>query len=231
MNNTKRAIYLQLLLHLLFAVALPSIAFAAPSVVITPTTSFTARLIGGNNVLVGAPNGTEGTAWLSNFLDIKEATSDRVILEYDIENGELTDSAVLSIELTNLDVPDSTTIYLYSFDGNGRANAADYFKTTNLVTTFTDNGLASNFIPPYHIPFSFDVTAAYNAAVSQNRSFLGILFKNTTAESQYARYRLTTFGGLPKLTVAVPEPNAALVAIAALVGAYSRRTKRIPHCS
>src|SRR5690242_12666528 len=80
--------------------------------ILSPTTSFTARLISGVNVLVAAPNGTEGTPWLSNFLDIKEGTSDRTVLEYDLRGLAATSKANLYLEVTNLDVPQFTPIYM-----------------------------------------------------------------------------------------------------------------------
>lgn len=209
--------------------AITLVAFASPCAatqqIIGPTTSFTARLIGGVNVLVGAPGGTEGTPWLSNFLDMKEGTSDRTVLEYDLRGLAATPKATLYLELTNLDVPSSTPIYMYSFKGNGLANAADYFRTDSYVTTFTDNGLASNFIPPYHIPFSFDLTTAFNQAVAAGDDYLGILLRNSVVGPQYARYRLTTFSGLPKLAIGVPEPSAVCLisTVAAFLIANGRR--------
>jgi hypothetical protein len=207
-----------LLVALMFALTHSSVCLGQVEVV-EPTSSFTARVIG-TNVLVGAPSGTEGTQWQSNFLDIKEGTSDRVVLEYDLRGKATASSAVLNLELTNLDVPSFTPIHMYWFAGNGLANAADYYRTDHFITTFTDNGLASNFIPPYHIPYSFDLTAHYNQAVAAGNDFFGIVMKNVTSGSLYARYRLTTFGGLPKLTVmTVPEPTlGGLSLLAGVIG-------------
>lgn len=186
---------------------------AAPVQRLEPVASFTARLIGSINVLVGAEPHREGTAWKSTIFEIKEGTSDRTVLEFDLRGRSSTDSATLNLELTNLDVPNFTTIYLYSFEGNGLANAADYFRTDKLVASFTDNGLATNFVSPYHIPFSFDLTSVYNQAIAEGDDFLGLILKNTTAERLRARYRLTTFNGYPALTVAgIPEPSSRALA-------------------
>lgn len=214
--------------------ALQAIACLGAIDIIQPTTSFTARVIGRSqsNVLVGAPDDAEGTAWISTFLDIKESTSDRVVLEFDLRGRPITENAVLKLNLTNLDVPKFTPIFMYSFEGNGLANASDYFKTTNLITTFTDNGLATNFAPPYHMPFSFDITDTYNEAVEEGQEYLGIIFKNTAAGSQYARYRMWTTLGLPTLVVGVPEPSTVLMGCTALMFLYLPRPlatyRRIP---
>lgn len=197
---------------------------------VTPTSSFSARLIGGQNVIVGAADGIEGTQWQSGILEIKEGTSDRAILEYDLRGRSKATSVVLNLELSNLDVPAFTPIHMYSFEGNGLANASDYFRTDHLITTFTDNGLASNFIPPYHIPYAFDLTTIYNEAITNNDEFLGILLRNSNTGPMFARYFLTTFGGLPKLTVmTVPEPTSGgiflVAAIMGFVGSVGQRCR------
>lgn len=176
--------------------------------VIEPTSSFTARLIGSANVLVGAPNGTEGTEWQTQFLFIKEGTSDRTVLEYDIRGRSSTDSAILSLNLSNLDDPSYTTLFMYSFQGNGLANAGDYYRTDNFVASFTDNGFSE---PPFYVPFSFDVTDIYNDAIANSDDYLGFLIRNTTSESQYARYRIVS--GLPSLTIAIPEPSSLCLSL------------------
>jgi hypothetical protein len=227
MNSKCWFVFSDLLAFIVCIGATPSTTVAAQDLILDPTSSFTARLIGGHNVLVGAPDGTEGTQWQSTFLDIKEETSDRTVLEFDLRGQSVAQSATLNIELANLDDPDYTTIFVYSFDGNGLANAADYFRIDNLITAFTDFGMASNHTPPYHIPYSFDLTPVYNDAISDGGDFLGIVLKNTTAEPQYARYRLTTFNGLPKLVVYVPETTSlCLASVAGVLLCVRRQTKR-----
>jgi hypothetical protein len=185
---------------------------------LTPAASFTPRRIGGQNVIVGYDlSSVEGTPLKSTILEIKEGTSDRSVLEFDIRGQAQTGLARLTFELANIDAPDFTPLYLYSFEGNGLANAADYFRTDNLITTFTDNGLASNFIPPYYLQMTFDVTSAFNQAVTNGDDHLGLLIRNSVGGPLYARYRILHFNGPPKLIVGVPEPASASLCCTGMV--------------
>ena len=199
---------------------------------IEPTSSFIARSIWGINVIVGDtyPTSTrEGTAWQTRFLDIKEGTSDRTVLEFDLRGRPQAVSVTLDFLLFNLDAPNFTDVFLYSFEGNGLVNAADYFRTDVLVTTFTDNGLATGSSLQDYPQFSLDVTSTYNSAIVEGDDYLGLLLRNTTAGSSYARYRLgngSSFWPIPVLTVLVPEPSSMLLLVLGAIscsGRYHRR--------
>jgi hypothetical protein len=224
------------------AVGLMLLAFAAfactPKAVaqvefLDPTSSFTARSIG-VNVLVG--NGTpsnEGKIWQTRILEIKEGTSDRAVLEFDLRGRSQQPQVLFEFYLYNLDAPSFTNIFLYSFEANGLANAADYFRADNLITTFTDNGMADGFFIQDLEKSSLDVTAAYNNGVANGHDYLGLLLRNSTAGPMYARYRLgngATEWPLPRLRIGVPEPSSAILvatgAVALSVGRNRRRGRR-----
>ncbi len=171
--------------------------------VLEPTASFAARVIGSENVLVGGTSDREGTPWKSTVLEIKESL-DRTVLEYDLTGLSIAESVFLDFKLANTLPPNFTTIFVHSFEGNGHANAADYYRQDNFVTSFTDNGAATNFSPPYFMPISLDVTSAYNQAIANEDDYLGFVFKNTTEEPLYTTYRIF---GFPTLTIGVPEPS------------------------
>jgi hypothetical protein len=215
-----------------------SYLWSAEPELLTPVSAFTTRLIGRPNVtgLVGAPDGAEGTAWRSFFLSIKEDTPDRVVLEYDISGRSVAPLATLNLKLANIDAPHFTPIFMYSFEGNGLANAADFFRLDNFITTFTDNGLADNFVAPYYLPVSLDITSAYNHAINNQYDFLGIVLRNTASE-QLVRYGITNipngniieegFDAYPELIIGVPEPSAILYsACAALMLLTSRKLRK-----
>jgi hypothetical protein len=194
----------------------------AESEIVYPTSSFMTRSIGPANVLVGDASGKEGTVWQSSFLEVKEGTSDRVVVEYYLGGRTVTETALLDIKLANSGAPAFTPIYLYSFEGNGLANAADYFKTDNLIMEFTDNGLASTSAPPHYMPFTLDITSAYNAAITAGDEFLGLLFRNVADGPQYTHYLLTE---APALRLGVPEPSCLTLAAIAAAGVCIRRRR------
>jgi hypothetical protein len=172
---------------------------AARGETLTPVTSFTARLIG-PNVLVGAPDGTEGTAWKSNFLSVKEGTSDRVVFEYDLAGRTPAGKVLLDFNYGNLDEPNWTQMSLYAFNGNGLANAADYYRIDQLLTTFTDHGAG-------YASLHYDATQVFNSYLSQGRRYLGFVVKNTIGSGVgYSRYDLS----VPELSI-VPEPSTLLL--------------------
>lgn len=210
------------------AVPLPTLAHTVERLDVT--SSFTARLIGGGNVLVGAGAGREGTVWQARNLHIKEGTSDRSVLEFDLRGRSPAESVTLDFLLANLDAPSFTDIFLYSFDGNGLANAADYFRTDSLITTFTDSGLADG--PSiFDLPeISLDVTSAYNDAIARDQDYLGLLLRNSTTATNgsFARYSISNGSSLwplPVLSIAVPEPTSLITAALPILLAVSWRTQ------
>jgi hypothetical protein len=189
---------------------------AIPEITLEPTTAFTARSIGGFNGLVGAPDGANGTAWLSTFLDAKESTSedssDRVILEYDLRNRPRAVSAQFEINGLPINRPtDPTTLELYAFTGNGLANAADYFRLDSLVTIFDGPATAE-------LSWTLGITAKYNEFLTVGHDFLGLLIRTGVG----ARYNFRPF---PVIQVVVPEPASSLVAISAISVFLTRRRR------
>lgn len=179
----------------LLLLALSAAGPVAVGQTISPATHFTARLIGGQNVLVAAPDGTEGTAWKSNFLSVKEGTSDRVVFEYDLAGRSPASQVLLGFDFGNLDEPNWTQMSLYAFNGNGLANAADYYRIDQQLTTFTDHGAGVGSL-------HFDVTSTFNAFLAQGRQYLGFVVRNWIGSGVgYSRYDLS----VPQLSI-VPEP-------------------------
>ena len=112
----------------------------AGATTITTNSSFTARLIGGLNVLVGDSGGREGTVWNYDFLSVKEGTSDRVCLEYFIGDLTVSPNVIFNFNMSNMDDPMYSNLSLYAYEANGLANASDYYNTDTYITTFSDFG-------------------------------------------------------------------------------------------
>jgi hypothetical protein len=207
--HRQHSLVVALVAFLGFAIAHPAMA-----VVLQPTSSFTARLIGGSNVVVGGD--PENVAFKDTFIEAKEATSDRAVLEYNIQGLPQVPSAFLDLTSFNLDSPSFTNLYLYSFAGNGLVNAADYFRLDNFVTSFTDNGVNGT-------SFSLDITPVYNQFIAQNKSYLSFVIKNEVPPSHYARYGLQAY----PTNRAVPEPTSLVLMIAAAGFALACGLRRI----
>lgn len=150
--------------------------------VMSPTASFTARLIYGENVLVGDASTHEGEAFNSTFLDIKEGTSDRVCLEFNIGGARpAVQRVTLSFEMSNLDDPRYSMISLYHYLGNGHANAEDYYQDyyPDFVSAFSDYGTSGTN------PYTIDVSKAYDESRYRERTYMGI---RLIADETIARY-------------------------------------------
>jgi hypothetical protein len=164
----------------------------------------------------------------STVLDIKERTSDRVVLEFDVGNQPKAARAVLNVEMSNMDLPNIEPSTVFSFEGNGLANAADYFNVQNAVATFSDEGavcdpiiiLGTRICVDELKPYAIDVTEAYRLS----SDFLGLVLK---AEGVSARYRI---GADPTLSIVVPEPVTMPTALLGLLFAAggSRRKCQVP---
>lgn len=167
-----------------------------------PTSSFTARFDGAANVIAGGvdPVEREGTVWKSRFLFIQENTADRSVIEFDLRGRSRDELVTLDFRLTDRN-GFTDNISLYSFEANGLANAADFFRTDNLITTFT--GISGEY--------SFDITTSFNDAIDNDSDYLGLIFRNTTGPRS-ASFSLGNGSDqipLPSLTTTgVPEPSS-----------------------
>ena len=188
------SIQLEDMRRLLLCLLCPAVSFA--NEIHEPVTAYTARRIGDTISFVGG-NQVEGTPGISSLLFVKEGTSDRTVAEFDIRNVSTAESAVLELQLRNIDRPISESLAVYSFKGNGLANVADYHRLDNLIAMFSDDG--SNAVHQRTL-YSIDVTATYNGFVSTESDHLGFVVKAT---GNSARFDLPP----PVLHVNVPEPN------------------------
>jgi len=151
---------------------------------------------------------------VDSFLSIKEGTSDRVVLEFDVSDQPRAARAFLNFEMTNLDLPEMEPVTAFSFDANGLANAADYFNVQNAVATFSDEGTVCvpitlgpfTFCDENYKPYAIDVTDAYR----ESGDFLGVVLK---AEGVSARYDVRS----PTLSIVVPEPATVPAAVIGLL--------------
>jgi hypothetical protein len=152
---------------------------------INPTSSFTARYIGEQNVLVADANDKEGQPFNSTFLAVKEATSDRVCLEFDISSRPVPNRVTLDFQLSNLDAPELySEISLYRYNANGLANAEDYFQVTpsERIDTFSDYPASgTNW-------YSIDITTAYRTTIKLENTYMGILLKADDTNARYYVY-------------------------------------------
>jgi hypothetical protein len=157
----------------LFLQALYIVSIHADS--ITPTVGFTARVIGGQNVVVGSGD--------IGFLSVKEGTSDRVALEFNIQGRSITSKNMyLNFYMNNFDDPKYSMINLYSYAANGLVNANDYYRKDNYILNFSDYGVAGLN------PFSLNLTSTYNGFIQNGTDYLGVLL---AANDTVARYFLT----------------------------------------
>jgi hypothetical protein len=152
--------------------------------VIYPTSSFTARLISGNNVLVGDASGHEGEPFNAGYVMIKEGTSDRGCLEFNINDQSTASRVTLHVRMRNIDTPRTSMIELYNYGANGLANASDYYHDLyyDYMTEFSDNGDSG-----YHWQ-TIDITNTYNNNIYLNRAYMGILLKTVRTNDWNARY-------------------------------------------
>jgi hypothetical protein len=149
---------------------------------IEPTAAFGARLIYGQNVIVGSP--TEDPN-IYGYLPIKEGTSDRTCLEFSLEGQPKTSEKLyLNFYMRNLDDPNYSILSLYSYSADGIAAANDYFKTDYFISNFTDYG---EYGTNGWNSFSLDVTDIYNQSIDANLDYLGF---NLKANDTVARYDL-----------------------------------------
>jgi hypothetical protein len=189
---------------------------------ITPSSSFTARLIYGENVLVGSSGQVdEGTAWNSSYLSVKEGTSDRVALEYYIGDQEQTSTATLNFSMSNMDDPSFSNLSLYAYIANGLANASDYFNSDIYITTFSDYG------QPGTVSYSLDVTSVFTDFIFNGDEHLGLLLKADDINARYNVYSPT----LDVVAVSVPAPGDLALFGTGLVGlavSWIRRKNRNP---
>lgn len=161
---------------------------SAYSGVIGPESAFTARYSFGNESIVG--DLIEGEFGVSTYLSVKEDSSDRVILEFDLRNLTSVDSAIINfvgnhdIALSNLD--------FYSFQGNGVANASDYFRSDVYAGT-----VETPYLDQMNRSYELDITSLFNNYINNNDPYLGILIKNSEG-------RHTIIG--PIVMTIVPEP-------------------------
>lgn len=151
---------------------------------LNPTASFTARLIGNALVLVGDANDQEGQPFNSNSLFIKEGTSDRVGLEFDIQNLSNVGSVALQFEMNNMDAPRVSKLSMHRYYANGLANAEDYFLTDlhQQIEAFSDNGEGGRQ------SYFFDITDAFFATRDAEQPYMGILIKADDANARYTLF-------------------------------------------
>jgi hypothetical protein len=152
--------------------------------VIYPTSSFTARLISEQNVLVGDASGHEGEAFNSSYVFIKEGTSDRGCLEFYIGSQSTASRVTLHVRMRNIDNPQTSMIELYDYRANGLANASDYYidDDHDYMTEFSDDGDSG-----YHWQ-TIDITNTYNDNINLERAYMGILLKTERTNEWNARY-------------------------------------------
>jgi hypothetical protein len=153
-------------------------------IILGPTSSFTARLIFGENVLVGDAIIQEGNPFNSTSLFIKEGTSDRLCLEFNLTTQPVPSRVTLDFQMSNIDAPTTSDISLFGYNANGLANAEDYYQVSpsERIITFSDNGAGGRNT------YSLDVTSAYLESIKRERSFMGILMRADGTNGRYTVY-------------------------------------------
>lgn len=173
---------------------------------LSPESAFMARVFCGENscgeyLIVGGL--TENQVGIMHLLSIKEGTSDRAILEFDLTGQSLVDSAILNF--TGYHVIGDSNLDVYSFIANGLVNAADYNHTDNYEST-----ILTPFIDTTWRAYNLDITTLFNHYISNGYSHLGLLIKDTTG-SRHEMYD-------PVITTVVPEPiTLSLFALGAML--------------
>jgi hypothetical protein len=149
--------------------------------IIYPTSSFTARLIYGNNVLVGDASGHEGEPFNSSYVFIKEGTSDRGCIEFYVGGQYIASRVTLHVRMRNIDRPQYSMIELYNYTANGLANAADYYNYDyyNYITRFSDYGASGEYNW-----YSIDITKTYNNYLDEE-DYMGILLRTDDWNARY----------------------------------------------
>lgn len=171
-----------LILILLNSIILSPMDVFADAILISPTAAFGSRLIYGENVIVGSPSENPN---IYGYLPIKEGTSDRTNLEFDLRNAsEASNDVYLNFYALNLDDPSYSMLSLYSYIADGLAQASDYFRLDNYITDFSDYG---QYGTDGWNTFSLNVTEIYNQSIQNGTDFLGFTLK---ANDEVARYHL-----------------------------------------
>jgi hypothetical protein len=120
----------------------------------------------------GVPDVFVGGAPPPKLLFIKKGTEDRAIVEFDLERfpSEVV-SATLDFHSHTLDPGGaSTRLEVYTFDGNGVADLADFSRTQALFASdFGSNEAADK-------PHTFDITAVFEDARRRGVRFFGLLW-------------------------------------------------------
>ena len=149
---------------------------SSAEIFIRPTAAFGARLIFGENVLVGAFEGE-----ISDFLPVKEATSDRTILEFNLAGEHAAANKVyLNFYLRSMDPVRNSSLSLYTFEGDGTANPSDYYRLDHHVSDFTDQRLEGVATCQFRW-----TSRMYNASIGQQSEILGFNLKANDLHTRY----------------------------------------------
>lgn len=168
-----------------------------------------------------------GKAEIGNF----NSEEVRGLSEYDL-NGQL---AALSAFVTfdafsyglfdgTNDFPFNGTIDVISYQGNNQENISDYqAAASTIIGSFSTVGINAGDI------FSFDILTAFNMAIANNWSSLGIRLQtedtgvNTGGAWVFDDFRLTT---TDDTVTSVPEPSTLAIFALGMIGLASRRFKK-----
>ena len=135
----------------------------ADSIFLKPTAAFGVRSWQG------------GDPYLLPFLSVKEGTSDRTCIEFNmIGQMPSAEKVYLNFYMQNMDDPNYSMISLFSYHGDGVAAASDYYNITDYIMSFCDYG---EFVTEGWKPFSLDVTDVYNEKVQNGIDFIGFNLK------------------------------------------------------
>ncbi|WP_425397429.1 SUMF1/EgtB/PvdO family nonheme iron enzyme [Aeoliella sp.] len=118
-------------------------------------------------------------------------------LEFDLSNAKLESDVCLSLLFSNRDPSDVFTFQLFAFSGNGKVDSSDYYRTDELVGTYTD----SDSEPTTRL--DLDVTAVYNRFVQQEADYLS--FAIVADWSTDVPWNIFTYPTLEITTI--PEPS------------------------
>ena len=141
----------------------------------------------------GNPDVFVGGAPPPRLLFIKKGTEDRAIVEFDIERYPVDIfSAQLDFHSHTLDpLGASTRLEVYTFDGNGVPDLADFSRTQALLASDFGSNEATDK------PHSFDVTAVLRDARQRGVRFFGLLWAAEDTDDRF------------DLDVSTDNPNTA----------------------
>jgi len=192
-----------------------------------PITFSASNTVAPNGFSWGTAGAATGNHFHNGMVNAGEmgVEEERGMVEFDLSAQGIVGSALLTFENARFTTccvgvtGGSYTIGVFSYSGNNAIALADYSAAGVLIGSFSTDGLAVG------TPFSFDVTAAFNANTGGS---LGIRLQ-ALSEPDSTSYTFGNFAIDTSAAAPVPEPSTMLLIGTGLLGAavhYRRRAAR-----